>query len=260
MTVQATAHQTDTAKHKLNPDLACQFLGAIYSSYLKEAARPAYIEVRGKRRSDVKMSFRRFYLGIDLLVKDMDTWPADRHYWFGVVPRWSDTNGTKKECLALTMIFADVDYGTVGHKKRNRWRAREEAEAAIDAFSIKPSIVVHTGGGFQVYWILKEPFEFKNGNYAQVEAIMKGVTIALGGDVGPQDVSHIFRIPGTFNVKTDAPRPVEMVECYPDRLYNLNDFAHYAEQDPSDTDETGQKVPPRDGPQTTDIDALTVPA
>ena len=52
MTAQATAHQTDTAKHKLNPDLARQFLETIFSPYLKKASKPAYIEVRGKRESD----------------------------------------------------------------------------------------------------------------------------------------------------------------------------------------------------------------
>ena len=41
---------------------------------------------------------------------------------------------------------------------------------------------------------------------------MKGGRI-IGGDVGTQDVTRIFRIPGTFNVKTDAPRAVEMVSA-----------------------------------------------
>lgn len=241
----------------LAPHLAREFFDALYSAAFKEATKPVYIEVRGKREADKDMTFRRFYLKIDLLIKDMSQWPVDRHYWFGVAPRWSDTQGKKEHCFALTVIFTDVDYGTVGHKKKNRWQTREEAQAAIDAFPVDASIVVHTGGGFQVYWILSEPFGLENGNCGQVEAIMKGVTIALGGDVGPQDVSHIFRIPGTFNVKTDVPRPVEMVEFHPDRVYDLSDFAHYVDQ--AHQEQTRQEVPPQDGPQTTDIDALNIP-
>jgi hypothetical protein len=53
--------------------------------------------------------------------------------------------------LALTVLFTDVDYGKIGHKKKNKWQTREEAQAAIDAFPINPSIVVHTDGGFQIY-------------------------------------------------------------------------------------------------------------
>jgi len=255
-----TAHQTDSAKNELNPHLARQFFETIFSQYLKETARPAYIEVRGKRRSDVKLTFRRFYLGFDLLIKDMSAWAADLHYWFGVALRWSDTQGEKGHCHALTVIFTDVDYGSAGHKKKNRWQTRGEAQAAIDAFPQKPSIVVHTGGGFQAYWILSEPFGLENGNFGQVEAIMKGIGAVIGGDTGTQDVSRIFRIPGTFNVKTDVPRPVEIVECHPDRIYDLADFAHYAGQG-QDQDRTCKKEAPlQDGPQTTDIDALNMPA
>ena len=72
MTAQAADHQADTAK--LNTELARQFFETIFSPYLKETARPAYIEVRGKRESDMKLTFRRFYLGYDLLIKDMSTW------------------------------------------------------------------------------------------------------------------------------------------------------------------------------------------
>jgi hypothetical protein len=202
----------------IDTEAARQFFEALYVPYLKEAGRPAYIEVRGKRESDKDMTFRRFYLGLDLLYKDMGQWPIDHHYWFGIAPRWSDTKGTKKECLALTVFFTDVDYGSAGHKKKNRWQTREEAQAAIDAFPMKPSILVHTGGGFQAYWCLSEPFGFENGNGAQVEAIMKGIGAEIGGDDGTQDVSRIFRIPGTYNVKTSEPRPVEIVEIHPDRV------------------------------------------
>jgi hypothetical protein len=158
-TAQAKESQS---RPDLNPDLARQFLETIFASYLKEAPRPAYIEVRSKRESDTKMTSRRFYLGIEQLIQDMEKWPTNRHYWFGIAPRWSDTQGKKEHCLALTVIFTDVDYGSTGHKKKNRWQTREEAQAAIDAFPIKPSIVVHTGGGFQIYWLLAEPWGLEN--------------------------------------------------------------------------------------------------
>ncbi len=186
------------SRPEFNPEQARQFLETIFSPYLKEATGPAYIEVRGKREADKDMTFRWFYRGIDLLIKDLGQWPVDHHYWYGVALRWSDTQGKKEHCVALTVIFTDVDYGSAGHKKKNRWQTREEAQAAIDAFPIRPSIVVHTGGGFQIYWILKEPFGLENGNCGQVEAIMKGIGAVIGGDDGTQDVSRIFRIPGNI--------------------------------------------------------------
>lgn len=91
----------------LNPHLARQFLEPIFASYFKEAPRQAYIDVRGKRESDEKITFRRFYLGIDPLIEDMNHWQTDHHYWFGVAPRWSDQQGKKKHCLVLTALFQD---------------------------------------------------------------------------------------------------------------------------------------------------------
>ena len=241
---------------QLNPELARQFFETLYSPYLKGATRPTYIEVRGKLEADKDITFRRFYLSIDLLIKDMGQWPTGRHYWFGVALRWSDTKGTKNECLALTTLFTDVDYGKAGHKKKNRWQTREEAQGALDDFPIIPSIIVHSGGGFQVYWILSKPFGIENGNHAQVEATMKGIGAAIGGDDGTQDVSRILRIPGTFNIKTDEPRPVEMISCDPGLVYDLADFAHYAAQVP----DPPLKAAPQDGPQTTNLDELKAPA
>jgi putative DNA primase/helicase len=244
---------------KIDSETARRFLQAIFDKYIREAYRPTYIEVRGKRDADEVMTFRRFYLGIDPLIKDMNNWPADQHYWFGVALRWSDTHGTKEHCIVLTVIFTDVDYGKIGHKRKNRWQTREEAQAAIDDFPIEPSIIVHTGGGFQVYWILAEPLGLNNGNRSQIETIMKGVGVAIGGDDGTQDVSRIFRVPGTYNVKTDEPRPVEIIRCNPDLVYHLADFADYADL-AVPPEPISKEAQPHDGLQTTIIEELNVPA
>ena len=68
----------------------------------------------------------------------------------------------------------------------------------------------------------------------------------------------IFRIPGTLNVKTDEPRPVEIISWNPDLVYDLADFAHYADRAHQDQGKTRQKAPPQDGPQTTNIEELEV--
>ena len=98
-------------------------------------------------------------------------------------------------------LYSHVDYGQDGHKKKNKWQTKGEALATIKAFSLLPSILVHSGGGFQAYWLLREPLGLENGNYSHVEAIMKRLNLALGGDVGTQDISRILRLPGTLNMK-----------------------------------------------------------
>jgi hypothetical protein len=189
----------------------------------------------------------------------MDRWSPELNYWIGAALRKSDKGGKKVDCLALSALYSDVDYGQDGHRKKNKWQTKGEALAAIQAFPLRPPILVHSGGGFQLYWLLKEPFGLENGDYAQVEAIMKGLTLALGGDVGTQDISRILRLPGTFNMKlAGKPRPVEIVWCEPARVYTLADFAQYEAlgRTPQNRLEGATPI----SPQTTDLEALVIPA
>lgn len=249
------------ARCELNPYLAHQFLKSIYGPYYSQAKGRSYLEVRGRKETDLsgKMPFNRFYLGIDSLLKGMGQWEMDRNYWIGVALRKSNKNGKKVDCLALPALYSDVDYGQAGHRKKSKWRTKEQALAAIQAFPLRPSILVHSGGGFQPYWLLKEPFSLENGNYAQVEAIMKGLTLALGGDVGTQDISRILRLPGTYNMKlAGTPRPVEISWSEPERVYSLSDFAQYETRRRTAQDD--QKKGGSTGPQITDLEALNIPA
>lgn len=245
---------------ELNSDLARQFLKSLYGSYYFKSTRQSYLEVRGRKETDPpgKMPFNRFYLGIDPLLKNMGKWERDRNYWIGTALRKSDRGGKKADCLALPALYSDVDYGQDGHRKKNNWQTKGEALDAIQAFPLRPSILIHSGGGFQPYWLLKEPFTLKNGNYGPIEAIMKGLTFALGGDVGTQDISRILRLPGTFNMKlADNPRPVEIEWCEPERVYRQGDFAEYkalAQTPPKKVDGAASTAP-----QTTDLEALKVP-
>lgn len=248
---------------ELKPDLARQFLEPLYGPFYSQATLLSYLEVRGRKETDPpgKMPFNRFYPGIDPLLKAMGKWEGDRNYWIGVALRKSNKSGKKVDCLALPALFSDVDYGQQGHRKKNKWQTREEALTAIQAFPLRPSILIHSGGGFQPYWLLKEPFGLENGNYAQVEAVMKGLSLTLGGDVGTQDISRILRLPGTFNMKlAENPRPVEIIWCEPESLYNLADFTGYKAQVKTQTSKEKGRSATSTGPQPSEITALNIPA
>jgi hypothetical protein len=201
---------------------------ALYKQCLKEASESLYIEVRGKRAEESDMSFRRSYRSMKGLLKDMEDWDDDLNYWFGVALRHNPNGGTKKDCALLTALFVDIDYGQKGHKKINRWKTQQEALDAIRNFPLKPSILVHSGYGYQAYWVLKEPVDLRNGDFEKVESIHQGLAQALGGDSGTQDVSRILRIPETYNVKIpDDPKLVAVRWWEPNLVYDLKDFEQY---------------------------------
>jgi len=251
------------ARLEFKPDLARHFLEALYGPYYSQATRLSYLEIRSRKETDPigRMPFNRFYPGIDPLLKGMGKWERGRNYWIGVALRKSNKSGKKVDCLALTALYADVDYGQDGHRKKSKWQTRGEALAAIHAFPLRPSILVHSGGGFQAYWLLNTPVSLENGNYDQVEAIMKGLNLALGGDVGTQDVSRILRLPGTYNMKlTGNPRPAEIEWCEPERLYVLADFTGYEAHAGTRTGKEKERGEASKGPQPPEINALSVPA
>jgi hypothetical protein len=227
---------------KLTPHLARQFHQTLYGPFFSQAQGVAFLEVRGKRE-EKDMDFRRFYPNPEALLTDIPRWAPARNYWQGVALRRNNQGGTKQNLLALTALFCDVDCGAAGHKKAPGHKDKPEALAAIEAFPLRPTMVIDSGGGYQPYWLLKEPVGLSNGNFSQVEHINRGVALALGGDVAATDASRILRLPGTYNMKLAGnPRPVGIVWCEPERVYNLADFAGYEAKGKAQVQEASREI------------------
>jgi hypothetical protein len=142
--------------------------------------------------------------------------PACNAY-FGVCPR--RYGGGKKEHVTRVLApWADVDF--------KHFRDGEAgARAALAAFPLAPSLVVHSGGGLQAYWLLTLPLVIAGpADIARVEGLLRRLYARLGGLDGVQDLSRIMRVPGTLNHKYDPPRPVTALEYAPARRYALEDF------------------------------------
>lgn len=215
---------------KLKSAPARQFLEGLFGPFFSQAQNPAYLEVRGKQEGK-GMSFRRFYRAPEALLKDMARWQPGHNYWVGVALRRDDKGGKKADLLALAAAFADVDVGTDGHKNPSKYPTKAAALAAIEQFPLRPSLLVDSGGGYQCYWLFSKPVRLSEKEIARLEGINKGLSLALGGDSAATDAARILRLPGTFNMKLAGnPRPVKIVWCEPERVYELMAFAPYVAQ------------------------------
>jgi putative DNA primase/helicase len=120
-----------------------------------------------------------------------------------------------------------VDYGKDGHKKAPTCLTYEEALSKIQEFRLKPTMVIHTGGGFHCYWVLSIPIEVSTCGIERIEATNKTLSLLLGGDAGTQDISRVLRVPGTYNFKLPSnPRPVVLISNSRGK-YLFEDFACY---------------------------------
>lgn len=79
------------------------------------------------------------------------------------------------------------------------------ALAFIQAMPLRPSVLVDSGGGYQCYWLLAEPYLIGEGDSAHVRSYIADLyrrwNAYTGGDPACKDLRRIFRIPGTKNVK-----------------------------------------------------------
>ena len=152
----------------------------------------------------------------------------------GVAPRLGEV-GTKSGIACLSALWGDFD-AKGAHTAEGRLQQ-------IKALPYHPSIVVWSGGGYHVYWLLREPAEGPE-KMDQAERVMQRLAKGLDGDP-VHDRTRILRVPGTKNFKHREPRSVEIEALYPDRRYELAQLQEMAESLPGETGEggTGGLVP-----------------
>lgn len=121
--------------------------------------------------------------------------------------------GGKENVGCVTAAFADFDFKDV---------PEEELRKALSAFSVRPSIVVHSGHGIHAYWLLDYPAmgEFREA----LQEINLGLLRIFKAQRGPQDYTRILRVPGTANIKAEHPDPKPITNVtyfHPENRYSL---------------------------------------
>lgn len=182
-----------------------------------------FIEVRTIHPADNDVQ-SHFYESHDRLSRGLpglESLSKDCNVYFGVCPR-SRKEGTKDAVKFVWCLWIDLDAKSFeGGKDQSLARLRE--------FPLPPSIIVDSGNGYHAYWRLKEAEEITGpADIVRVEAYLKALASALNGDLQAAELARILRIPGTQNLKNPAaPLIVVLVECEPDRQYNLSDLDAY---------------------------------
>ncbi|MFJ4926883.1 hypothetical protein [Streptomyces sp. NPDC088736] len=129
--------------------------------------------------------------------------------------------GGKDLAHALTWLWADGDYGHIGHKP-----GPDEMPHPIDAAHVReivtsaglpePSGWVDTGGGCNPVWTLTDTHIITDEDRAAVEQMTSTLQAILGAaayqhgcswDTQVGNLDRLMRIPGTINRKNDTARP-----------------------------------------------------
>lgn len=161
-----------------------QFYNALFSNFTK------YVEIR---EIDSKGKVKPIFLTVKELL-DYPT-PNDRNVYIGIFQRSIKGNGTLESCTMTNAIYLDFDNMEL-----------EEIRFRIDKGNIpQPSMIVNSGHGYHVYWLLDKPAG------QEVKPIMDKLADLLHADKAATDLARILRVPDTMNIK-DEPVPSELIE------------------------------------------------
>jgi predicted P-loop ATPase len=171
----------------------------------------------------------------------VEQWNGKRNLYFTVnVPRLPQNKKAKKEHIGwMQAVHVDVDPADPAQGADAQEHNKKEGErilTALRAYEPKPSIIIFSGGGYQGFWLLREPAEIEEPSekdkapWAKFEAHNRTPEKKLGGD-HCFNIDRIMRLPGTVNLPDAKKRAkgrveavAEVVDADWDALYELTDF------------------------------------
>lgn len=143
------------------------------------------------------------------------------------------------EISGIPAAWIDVDILDPVHSKPNLPESPQKALEVIEVFPLKPTIVVHSGHGYQFWWVFKKFGKINDARDREVAADllhlftwrMRDRARSMGYDLDMTfDLSRVFRVPGTKNRKDNPPLQVVMEQCNQHLTYDVKEFKEAVNQ------------------------------
>ncbi|MFC1836044.1 hypothetical protein ACFL2Q_15210 [Thermodesulfobacteriota bacterium] len=193
------------------------FLEALFSNYYKE--HRGFILVKSVKQGDPKWS-TRYFPNVDILAKEH--YGEERDVYFGVCPR-ERMKAEKEHIRYLVCLWADLDIGREGHETKEKYfEGPQQAARAIRSFPRAPSIIVESGRGAHLYWLLKDVTEVEDPE--KIEDLLAKISEHLNCETD-SNIDATLRLPETVNTKIPAnPLNCEVKFINTNFRYTLKDF------------------------------------
>jgi hypothetical protein len=156
---------------------------------------------------------------------------ADHDVYFSVCPTAQALSerqrGTGAQAKVVPAIWIELDV------KPGAFASLDAALAFVRSCPIAPSLIVCSGGGIHVYWLLKEPLILESpAENQEVASILRRWQLKLKRDAArigvgidsTADLARVLRPVGTYNHKTGAPRLVELIHDDAGARYTIADI------------------------------------
>lgn len=125
---------------------------------------------------------------------------------------------SKEGVSEIAFLHADIDFKDI-------LDSSADVERKLAQLRLPPSIVVASGNGLHVYWLLTEALT--SADMERVESALRLLADTVGGDVSVCEIARLMRLPGTHNTKQGAFAPVSITAIEPSRRYELDDIEEW---------------------------------
>jgi hypothetical protein len=193
------------------------FLYALFEGYFK--TKSGFILVRTSKLDAVKAG-TRFFPSTHPLSREQ--YSEDQHVLFGVCPR--ERMKPEKEYIKhITALWASIDIGPDGYSGKERHFLNDrQAHMAVREFPLAPSIIVKSGRGMQLYWLLTDVEDVTETQ--RVEDLLRRISDYFQC-ASPAGVDAALRLPGTWNAKAVGQSlACEVEHLDPGTRYDLGEF------------------------------------
>ena len=161
--------------------------------------------------------------GIDALAPWIGKRMGHCNLYFAVNPlkKCLGKKASKPDIAALAYLHVDLDPA----KDKDLSAERKRLLLVIQGFSVAPTHIIDSGGGYGVFWRLAEAIP-NSGDPALLEDLNQRLALHLGGD-NCHNIDRIMRLPGTTNLP-DARKMARGRVATPAVLIEHNDVAYAA--------------------------------
>jgi hypothetical protein len=194
-----------------------EFLDALFGQYFER--QDGFIMVKTMKHLDRRIS-TRYFPNVEILSKE--SYHQDQEVFFGVCPRETMKPDTT-HIRFISALWAGLDLGPDGYSgNKTFFRGPAPAAKAVRSFPLPPSIVIESGWGMHLYWLLKDVWRIVDRE--QLEGLLEKISnyFQCDNQVG---LDATLRLPGTFNCKIPGKSvPCDIKYLNTDFRYDLGDF------------------------------------
>ena len=144
------------------------------------------------------------------------------HMYFACGVR-KPNEGDKNGVVECPFLWTEIDFKETSRKK---------ALQNIKECPFLPTYIIHSGGGFHLYWKLKEPFYIQNKEDIKTwESYLRRLCYVMDGDRSCSEIARILRVPYTPNFKYDH-KPIVKIAKETDKEYDLEEIVNLLPPEP----------------------------